>query len=95
MPISKSHASLLTSFLGFLGLQQLLQHTALQLIRNAQADILAIHTVVLRHMLTQLLITHGLGGYRENVLLESPATAASSDLYIARYIIVNIVDFGK
>ena len=31
--------------------------------------------VVLRHMLTQLLITHGLGGYRENVLLESPAIA--------------------
>ena len=51
--------------------------------------------VVLRNMLAQLLITHGLGGYRENVLLESPATAASSDLYIARYIIVNIVNFGK
>ena len=46
--------------LHLLAFQQLLEHTVLQLVGHAEADIFAIHRVVLRHVLTELLIAHGL-----------------------------------
>ena len=49
--------------LHLLRLHQLLQDALLQLVGNAQADILAIHRVVLRDVLHQLTIRHRLRGY--------------------------------
>ena len=46
--------------LHLLAFQELLEHTVLQLVGNAQTDVFTIHRVVLGHVLTELLIAHGL-----------------------------------
>ena len=47
--------------LHLLTLEQLLKHTVLELVGHTEADILTIDGVVLRHVLTEFLIGHGLG----------------------------------
>ena len=55
--------------LHLLALQQLLKDTRLQLVGHTEADILTVDGVVLRHVLTEFGIRHGLGGYHSTVEL--------------------------
>ena len=47
--------------LDLLTFQQLFEHTVLQLVGYTEADIFAIDGIVLRHVLAELLVAHGLG----------------------------------
>ena len=48
---------------------ELLQDTVLQFLRHTEAHVLTIHAVVLRHVFTELSVTHGLRGYDSSEVL--------------------------